>query len=234
MTGLMSAELFRLRTVRTPALIALGIIALAAFMGASTGKGRGPESVGDSIRSVTVSVVLFVALFAAQHVGADFKRGEVALTYLTHPNRWRATIARTLTHAITGGLVALVGAGIAIAAGLAAAHSRGLTADLGAMEIAGAIAGAALAGAAFASAAVLVATITRNPTVAALTLVVPSIVEGILQIDAAHPYFPFGLTAQVVGLSHAVTVPTAIAVLLAYPAACALVVHRWALDRDIT
>lgn len=240
MTALVSAELLRLRTVRSPRYIVLVVFALAAFFAAmdvlnkSFGRGASPGAHADSLRAIALNGVLLAAVFAAQTVASEYVRGGLALTYLAHPDRRTVAVARTLTYAAVGGLVAALNAGVALGVGLIAASRSGITVDLGAAEVARAIGGALFAGALFAALGVLAGTLTRNPTAASIAVIAPSFVAGAVQLPAVHPYLPLGLVEQLLGISHDVPVGLAMALLLAYPAAVAVAVRWWGLGRDLT
>jgi ABC-type transport system involved in multi-copper enzyme maturation permease subunit len=238
MTALVSAELLRLRTIRSPRYIVLGVLAFPALLAAmdvldpAAGSGSSPSQHADALRAVALQAVIIAAVFAASVVASDFKRGTIALTYMAHPQRWRVTLARTFTYAVLGGLVAALAAGVDIAVGLLASEPGAI--DLSGGDAARTIVGALLGGAVFASLGALVGTLTRNPTVASLAVVAPTVIDGALNIPALHAYLPLGLVEQVIGLGHDVAAAVAMVVLLAYPAVVAVVVRGWALSRDIT
>jgi ABC-2 type transport system permease protein len=240
MTALFSAELLRLRTLRSPRYIILAVIGFAAFFAAmdvlntSFGRGASPGAHADSLRGVAMNGVLIAAVFAAGVAAAEFKRGAIALTYLAHPDRRIVTAARTLTWAVVGGLLAAAAAGVGVAVGLTTAANSNITVDLGAADVVRTVGGALFAGAVFAGLGVLVGTLTRNPTVASIAIVAPSFVEGALNLPSIHPYLPLGLVEQVLGLAHDAPPGLAMALLLAYPAAIAVTLRWWGLRRDIT
>jgi ABC-type transport system involved in multi-copper enzyme maturation permease subunit len=239
MTALVSAELLRLRTIRSPRYIVLGVLVFPALLAAmdvldpAAGSGLSPAQHADALRAVALQGVIIAAVFAASVVASDFKRGTIALTYMAHPNRWRVTVARTLTYAALGGVLAALAAAVDLAVGLLAAGSGVI--DLSSGDAARTIVGALLGGAAFASLGALVGTLTRHPTVASLAVVAPTVIDGALHVPALHAYLPLGLVEQLIGLGHPyVAAPLAMVLLLAYPAAVAVVVRGWALSRDVT
>jgi ABC-type transport system involved in multi-copper enzyme maturation permease subunit len=238
MTALVSAELLRLRTVRSPRYIVLGVLAFTALLavlemlGSPAAHHATPASHADSLRSLALQEMIIAAVVAASMTATDFKRGTVALTYMVQPDRWRVTLARTVTYAALGAVLAALTAGVGIAVGLVAADPGAVDLDAGA--VVRTIAGAMFGGAAFATLGVLAGTIARNPTVATTAVIAPSVTEAALQSGAVHPYLPLGLAEEVIGIGHVLAAPVAMALLVAYPLALAAVVRTWALARDIT
>jgi ABC-type transport system involved in multi-copper enzyme maturation permease subunit len=238
MTALVSAELLRLRTVRSTIYVIAGVLGFVALIAAmdvlnyGVGRGSSPAHHADSLRTDALQGVLIAAVIAASVVAGDFKRGTVALTYMAHPHRWRVTVARTLTYGALGGILAALAAAVGLTVGLNLADSGAI--DLGTGEVARTIAGALAGGAAFGSLGALVGTLTRNPTVAPMAVIAPIVLDGVLNLPSIHPYLPLGLVEQLMGLGHDIAVPAAMALLFAYPLAVAAVVRGWAIARDIT
>jgi ABC-type transport system involved in multi-copper enzyme maturation permease subunit len=240
MTALFSAEVLRLRTLRSPRYIVLAVFAFAAFFAAMDmlntkfGSGASPAAHADSLRAVALNGVLIAAVFAAGIAAAEFKRGAIALTYMAHPDRRLVTAGRALTWAAVGGLVAALAASVGVAVGLVAAEGSGVSVDIDGAGVARLIGGSLFAGAVFGSLGALVGTLTRNPTVAGFAIVAPSFIEGMLQLPAIRPYLPLGLVEQVIGLDDEVPAGLAMLLLLVYPALVAGVLRWWGLRRDIT
>jgi ABC-type transport system involved in multi-copper enzyme maturation permease subunit len=240
MTALASAELLRLRTVRSPRYILLAVLALSAFFAAMDmlnskfGSGASPSAHADTLRGIALNGVIVSAIVAASFAAYEFQRGSVALTYMAHPDRRKVAVARTLTYAGVGALVTALTAGVAVAVGLTAAASNGITVDLDAAEVARLIGGSLFAGAVFGGLGVLVGILTRNPTAATIAVVAPGFVEAALNLPSIHPYSPLGLVEQVLGLAHDVPPALAMVLVLAYPAAVGAALRWWGLRRDVT
>ena len=230
MTALISAELLRLRTLRVTRYVVVGMLGLAVML--AFFPPSGPRSaLVDSVRSVTFTFVMAAAFIAATQLGTEFKRGAAVLTYLTHPNRRMVATARVLTYGMLGGLLAALAAIVALAAGAVAAHLQANPADIGALAFAGVIGGAAFGGAVLGGFGALVGTVTREPILATVVVVVPSLIAG--PLTAVSPYLPFGLAEQLLGGADKVAAPLAMLLLLVYLAVTALCVRRWALPRDL-
>ena len=231
MTALISAELLRLRTLRVTRYVVVGMLGLAVML-AVFPPSSGPRSaLVDSVRSVTFTFVMAAAFIAATQLGTEFKRGAAVLTYLTHPNRRTVATARVLTYGLIGGLLGVLAAIVALAAEIVAAHLHASPTDVGAQAIAGVIGGAAFGGAMLGGFGALVGTITREPILATVAVVIPSLIAA--PLPAVNPYLPFGLAEQLLGVAHKVAAPLAMVLLLAYVAAVAVVVRQWALPRDL-
>jgi hypothetical protein len=230
MTALISAELLRIRTLRATRYVVVGMLGLAVLL--AVFPPSGPRSaLVDSVRSVTFTFVLAAAYIAATQLGTEFKRGAAALTYLTHPNRRTVATARVLTYGLIGGLVAALAAIVALAAGVVAAHVQASPTDIGAQAFAGVVSGAAFGGATLGGFGALVGTITREPILATVAVVLPTLIAA--PLPAVAPYLPFGLAEQLLGGADKVAAPLAMILLLAYVAAAAVVLRQWALPRDL-
>jgi ABC-type transport system involved in multi-copper enzyme maturation permease subunit len=225
-SALVSAELLRLRTVRGPRWSALGglvFIALTAYMNLRDVPDR---DLADSMRSLAVVVILLSSVAAATHIGSEFQRGTAVLTYLTHRDRSSVAATRCLVYAALGGLFAGLGAAAIAAVGADAGPAGGGVAQL--------IAGGAAGGAIMSAAGVLLGTVTRNPTIAAVALVVLNLGETFVSRSGAGPYLPFGLLNELMGASDGPAALAALGLLLAYFAVFFVLVRRFALPRDLT
>jgi hypothetical protein len=228
---LISAELLRLRTLRVTRYVVVGMLSLAVML-AAVFPPSGPRSaLVDSVRSVTFTFVMAAAYIAATQLGTQFRRGTVALTYLAHPNRRTVATARVLTYGLIGGALGALAAIVALAAGVVAAPFQAGSTDIGAQAVAGVIGGAAFGGATLGGFGALVGTLTREPILATVVVVLPSLIAG--PLTAVSPYLPFGLAEQLLGGTDKVAAPVAMILLLAYVAAVAVVVRQWALPRDL-
>jgi ABC-type transport system involved in multi-copper enzyme maturation permease subunit len=231
MTALISAELLRIRTLRATPYVVVGMLGFAVILAVSPPSGPRSALV-DSVRSVTFTFVLAAAYIATTQLGTEFKRGTAALTYLTHPNRRTVATARVLTYGLIGGLLAALAAIVALAAGVVVAQFAATQSHIGAQAIARVIGGAAFGGAALGGFGALIGTITREPILATVAVVIPALVAA--PLPAVSPYLPFGLADQLLGGADKVATPLAMILLLAYLGVLGLFVRQWALPRDLT
>lgn len=239
MTALISAELLRLRTVRSPRYGVLGVLAFMAILAAlplidPSAEQPGPAELANSLRMLTVVPgVVVTGVLAATLLATEFQRGSASLTYLSHPHRVRVATARALTYAGLGFVFAGVAAAMVVAVGVPAGGGS-LSADFTATDVARLIGGAAVGGAVMGAAGALLGTATHNPTIASSAFFACNIVETLLIPAGIRPYMPFGLVTTLMGGAGEVPALSAIALLLAYLAAFALIVRRYALPRDLT
>ena len=234
MTALVSAELLRLRTVRsTPwiVVVTLALVAVVAAINVEASLSQRPADLVDSLAAMALLGILVPALCAASNVATDFQRGWASMTYLIHPRRERVTAARALTYAGLGFVFAGLAAAVGVAVGLS---PLGADAGLPAADIAQLIAGAAAGCAVLSVVGVLLGAVTRHPMIATGVLVALSFFGTLLRSAGVGRYLPFDLINALMGMSDGIAAPAALGLLLAYVAALALFVRVWALPRDLT
>ena len=239
MPPLVSAELLRLRTLRSPALVGLGALAILLALTVVPVLAAGdtaptPAELEDGLRGLQVMAVLLAAVFAASTVAGEYKRGAATLTYLAEPRRERVLAARMTVYAAFGGLFGALAAACTSGVGLLVVHRQGLAIDLTRADVAGLVAGTAVAGSLLSATAVLVGTAARNPTIASGAIVVWNLAESMLHVAGVGPYLPFGLVNTLLGTEPDRAAGPAVALLVAYAAVLAVGVRRWGLARDLT
>jgi cytochrome c oxidase subunit IV len=240
MNALISAELLRLRTIREAGYFAIVALVVVASNAAPLNPGpASPAEVTDQLRSLALLGVFMTTAYAAYSVGDGFKRGAVAMTYLTHALRGRVAAAQAITYAGLALVYTLITTGVLVAMVLLVADADHVDAGLSAADVALAAGGAAFGGAVMGAAGALVGMVTRHPTLAISAVAVWNVFESLLTARAhgaggIGPYLPFQLAGSVMGLSGDVPVLAAMGLLLAYLAAFSLAVRRWALPRDLT
>ncbi len=249
MSVLISAELLRLRTVRSARYSALGVLACVAVFAAlqfiDASEPGSATQLATSLRGlIQVPGVVLVGTLAATLLATEFQHGSASLTYLSHPDRLRVAAARSLAYAGLGFLLAGAAALVVVAIGVPASGA-GADTSLSMAEVARIVVGAATGGAVMGAAGALVGTATHSPTIASGAFFGWNIVETLLIPVDARPYMPFGLINSLMGAggegqgqtafgAGGVALPAAIGLLLAYLTAGALVTRRWALPRDLT
>ncbi len=240
MTALLAAELLRLRTVRAPRYVFLGVLALAAISAAPVGNPP-PSSASEvvaNLRGLAQLGALMAALYAANTVGDAFKRGSVAMTYLTHPLRSRVTAAQVITYGGVGLVLAAVTAAASMGIVLTVADANHVDAAVSVADVARVVVGAAFAGAVYGGAGALTGAVARHPAIATGAVVVLSLAESMLTrggtTGGIGPYLPFQLVGSLTGLSDEVPMLVAMGLLLAYLTVLALAAGKWAIPRDLT
>jgi hypothetical protein len=239
MHALISAELLRLRTVRSPRYGAFGILAFVALTAAlnvqpSDEGAVSSAELADSLRSFALVGVLMAGVLAATNVATQFQGGSAALTYLSHPHRGRVSAAQALTYGGLGFVFAAVAAAVVLAVGAAVVGSDQFDASYSALDVARMIGGTATGGAVIGAAGVFIGTVVRNPTVASSALPAWYFAELILVPASVQTYLPFGLVDSLIGGTDHVPDGGAFGLVLVYLAAFTWFIRQWALPRDLT
>jgi hypothetical protein len=240
MRALISAELMRLRTVRAPGYLFLGVLALLGLNAAPIANGppASASEIADNVRGAAQIGVFVVALYAANNVGDAYKRGSVAMTLLSHPLRSRVAAAQAGSYAAVGFVVAAASAAVVMGIVLTVADANNLDAGFSAVDVAHVILGAAFAGAIFGAAGALAGSVARQPAIASGVVVAWNVVENLLTRGGTKggigPYAPFQLIGSLTGLSDTVPGLLATILLLGYLTVFGLAVRAWALPRDLT
>jgi hypothetical protein len=232
MTALVLAELLRIRTLRSPLLIAIGVPVVVALI---TGATILAPSAGETATATETTDLLRQApLLAVLIAGGDLKRGATTLTYLAEPRRGRATAARVLTFAALGGLLSSLAAAAAVTVGLTAAGAQGIPVEPTVGMVLGTTGAAALGGAVVAGLGTLVGLAARDATIAGAGFVLWNVGEQVLATTRIHDHLPFALVRALLEGDGQVGGLPAIGLLLAYLAVAGLAVSRLALPRDLT
>lgn len=239
MPALISAELLRLRTLRSPRYAALGLLAFVAITAASNLRPSAetpmsPAELADALRLFALMGVVAVGALAANNLGAEFKSGSIAMTYLSHPQRERVNAARALTYAGLGFIFGGLAAGVVLTVSAPVADAGSLELSLSATDVLRMIGGAAAGGAFAGAVGALLGMATRSPVVASSAFFGWYVVEFTVIPAGIRPHMPFTLVESLMGGPDTVPVAAAIGLLLAYLAAVALCVRQWALPRDLT
>lgn len=240
MRALISAELLRLRTVRAPRYLFLGVLALVGLSSAPIGNGppASASEIADSARGMAQIGVFLAAVYAANNIGDAYRRGAVAMTFLTHPLRARVAGAQAASYAAIGAAVAAASAAVAMGIVLTVADANHLDAGFSTVEVARVVLGAAFGGAVFGAAGALAGSVARHPGIATGVVVAWNVAENLLTrgeaTEGVGSFAPFQLIGSLTGLSDGVPGLLAMILLLGYLAVLALAVRAWALPRDLT
>jgi ABC-2 type transport system permease protein len=241
MIALVRSELLKLRTLRSTAWAAAGLLAITLLTaGLATGdagqKGyRTAAQLRETILAVGYAAVFFLAVLGAIAAAGEYRHGTISQRFLANPARGRVLAGKLAAYFIVGTGTALVVTAVASALGQAVVSSKGYTLDLGDAGLRLA-AGIVVATAFAAALGVLVGSLTRNPTTAMVAIFGTWIAEKIAGdwLGSAAQYLPFHLIENVLGLTPSLAWGYAALALAGVTAALAVVALRVFLPRDVT
>ena len=241
MIALVKAELLKLRTLRSTAYAAAGLLLITLLtaglaMGDAGDKNFStPAELRDTVLAIGYAAVFFLAVLGANAAAGEYRHGTISQRFLASPARRRVLLAKLVTYALVGLVVALVVTAIAAPLAEAVVSSKGYTLDLGdaGLLLVGHITVATmLAG----MLGVVVGALTRNPTTAMVVIfgvwIAEKIAGGWLG-DAGH-YLPFTLIESTLGLIKPMAWGYAALALGAVIAGLGLVAQRITVPRDVT
>jgi ABC-2 type transport system permease protein len=241
MINLIRSELLKLRTLRSTAYAAAGLLLITLLtaglaMGDAGQKGmRTPHELRETIIAIGYAAVFFLAVLGANAAAGEYRHRTISQRFLAHPARRRVLLAKLVTYGLVGAVVGIVVTAIGAPLGEAVVSSKHLTLDLGHswLRLGGGIAVAAgLAG----MLGVVVGAMTRNPTTAMVAIfgvwIAEKIAGGWLG-DAGH-YLPFTLIEDTLGLIKPMAWGYAALALTGLIAALGLVAQRVFVPRDVT
>ncbi len=241
MTALIRAELLKLRTLRSTAYAAAGLLLITLLtaglaMGDAGSKGFStPEQLRETILAIGYSAVFFLAVLGANAAAGEYRHRTISQRFLASPARRRVLVAKLVTYALVGLVVGVVVTAIGAPLGEAVVSSKGLTLDLGSAwpRMAASIAIAtALAG----MLGVVAGTLTRNPTTAMVVIFGLWIAEKIAGgwLGGAGHFLPFTLIEDTLGLIKPMAWGYAALALAGLVSALAVVAQRVTVPRDVT
>jgi ABC-2 type transport system permease protein len=241
MIALVRSELLKLRTLRSTAWAAAGLLAITLLTaGLATGdagqKGyRTAAQLRETILAVGYAAVFFLAVLGAIAAAGEYRHGTISQRFLANPARGRVLAGKLTAYFIVGTGTALVVTAVASALGQAVVSSKGYTLDLGDAGLRLA-AGIVVATAFAAALGVLVGSLTRNPTTAMVAIFGTWIAEKVAGdwLGSAAQYLPFHLIENVLGLTPSIAWGYAALALAGVTAALAVVALRVFLPRDVT
>jgi ABC-2 type transport system permease protein len=241
MIALVRSELLKLRTLRSTAWAAAGLLAITLLTaGLATGdagqKGyRTAAQLRETILAVGYAAVFFLAVLGAIAAAGEYRHGTISQRFLANPARGRVLAGKLAAYFLVGTGTALVVTAVASALGQAVVSSKGYTLDLGDAGLRLA-AGIVVATAFAAALGVLVGSLTRNPTTAMVAIFGTWIAEKIAGdwLGSAAQYLPFHLIENVLGLTPSLAWGYAALALAGVTAALAVVALRVFVPRDVT
>lgn len=218
MTALVSAELLKLRTVRSTwvVLLLLPLVAVLSLLDAALDPVEHNTGVVDFMDVALVVVGIALAAFAAAHVGGEFQRRMVGLDYLAVPTRSPVLAAKLAAFALVGLVLGLLAGVVAHAVVVPVAAGREVPLD-GGVELLARVAAITAATAVVAALGAAIGLVLPQPVVAAGAIIAWQVAEGVLgQALGIGAYLPIGLITTVAHLGGTVPLPTAFGALCLY------------------
>jgi ABC-2 type transport system permease protein len=241
MTALVRAELLKLRTLRSTAYAAAGLLLITLAtaglaMGDAGSKGFStPAELRETILAIGYAAVLFLAVLGANASAGEYRHHTISQRFLASPARYRVLVAKLVTYGLVGALVALVVTAIGAPIGEAVVSAKGYTLDLGdaGLRMTATIVVATALAAMF---GVVVGTLTRNPTTAMVVIFGVWIAEKIAGgwLGGIGHYLPFTLIEDTLGLIKPMAWGYAALALAGLVTALAVVAQRVTVPRDVT
>jgi ABC-2 type transport system permease protein len=241
MIALVGSELLKLRTLRSTAYAAAGLLLITLLtaglaLGDAGEKGlRTPQELRETILAVGYAAVFFLAILGAIAAAGEYRHRTISQRFLASPARYRVLLAKLAAYAVVGVAAAVVVTAVASALGQAVVSSKGYTLDLGDAGLRMA-AGIAIATVLAGMLGVVVGSITRNPTIAMVSIFgfwMTEKIAGGWFGDLAQ-YFPFALIENILGLTSPLAWGYAALALAGLTVALAAVAQRIFVPRDVT
>jgi ABC-2 type transport system permease protein len=241
MIALVHSELIKLRTLRSTAYAAAGLLLITLLtaglaMGDAGSKNFStPAQLRETIAAIGYAAVLFLAVLGAIAASGEYRHRTISQRFLASPARGRVLLAKLAAYAVVAVVTALVVTAIGAALGEAVVSSKGYSLELGEAGLrltAGIVVATTLA----AMLGVVVGSITRNPTTAMVAIFgfwMTEKIAGGWFGDVAQ-YFPFALIENTLGLISPMAWGYAALALAGLTAALAVLAQRVVVPRDVT
>jgi ABC-2 type transport system permease protein len=223
MTALFSTEALKLRTLRTTWIIAVLAVAVGAAIGFAAVRitigAHEPLRVA-ALAGVPTQAMWFLAIVAAVVASAgEFQHRTIRSTLLAVPRRGQVLVAKSVVAGVYGGLLVLLGAAAAVAAGLITAAASGASFTDTGIDW-GHLAGAATAGAVFAVLATGLGILTRSTAIAIGAVLLwrfvgEGVLPALLHHDGVTRWTPNGTAGALIGIGDHPLQPGAAALILA-------------------
>ena len=241
MIALVHSELIKLRTLRSTAYAAAGLLLITLLtaglaMGDAGSKNFStPAQLRETIAAIGYAAVLFLAVLGAIAASGEYRHRTISQRFLASPARGRVLLAKLVAYAVVAVATALVVTAIGAALGEAVVSSKGYSLELGEAGLrltAGIVVATALA----AMLGVVVGSITRNPTTAMVAIFGSWMIEKIAGgwFGDVAQYFPFALIENTLGLISPMAWGYAALALAGLTTALAVLAQRVFVPRDVT
>lgn len=215
MSGLLRAELLKLRTTRTTLGLTAGMLALLALVVLVHGFALRAASLTRSGQLHVFGLcglgVLFAALLGALSITAELRTGTIRPTLLTTPRRNRVLVAKAVISAAAGAVYGALAAAVTIGLAIAALSARGVPLRLEASDYLQLLLGGTTAAALWAVIGLGIGAILRNQVatlvgLCAWLLFIESVLLG--QLPGTVRYFPGTAAGAIAGTTITGEIPT--------------------------
>jgi ABC-type transport system involved in multi-copper enzyme maturation permease subunit len=233
MTGVLRAEILKLRTVKTTLGLAAGMLALVSLLVLVHALALSEDNATyrNEMRVFGWGQVgvLFAALLGALSITGEYRTGVIRPTFLATPRRAQVLVAKVLVCAAVGAILGAASEALTIGLGSLVLAARGLPNELGGGDYAQLLTGGVVAAALWAPLGLGLGAALRNQValligLSAWLLFVENVL--IMQIPEAIRYFPGAAGAALSGATITGEVPTDPALLA--PAVGALLLVAYA------
>lgn len=248
MNTLVRAELRKITSVRLPLIgfagaavaAALTAVAIITTAGHSGNPALGRHTLTEAVHAPFAIVAGIALLLGILGVAGEFRHQTITSNLLVAPRRGRLLMAKVLTHAGLGAMVALIATVVSLAIAVPWLNARGVPPSEAA-ELAKVLAGGVIAAALFGAAGTGLGALISNQTAAiAISLVWLLAVEGVLvditSTPALHNWLPGGALGAISsgGSSAAGVSLLAAGCAIAYTGAFVAAGARRFVTRDVT
>lgn len=235
--SVLASERLKIATTRTTIALAaalIGVVTLAAIvhiLGFDTAMVDDATEQRSILTDIGVTMgLVFAAISGSLAITSEFRHGTIRPTLLKHPDRNSLLVAKVITQAVTGTVLAAAATAYAVALCTTFLQARGLSLDLDAAQITRLIGGAGVGGAGFGASGVAIGTIVRNqvPVVVGLLIWI-LFIENLLRAGTPSiARFAPGSLARAIAAdgSGVLTSPTLASLALALVAAGVLIAAR--------
>jgi ABC-2 type transport system permease protein len=207
MTGLVGAELFKLRTTRTFYGIvagALGLVLLIVIVASATATWSQGDTPLRDLVGISGFAQVFALVLGILALTSEFRHGTITPSLLVVPDRVRLTVAKLGASLASGLALGLAATGLAAAIGAAILGARGIDTGQTGSQVTKMVVGGTIATALYSALGVGVGALVRNQVGAIVgALVYLFVLENLLQIVEAlrDPLAKFGFGGVGQGLT---------------------------------
>jgi ABC-2 type transport system permease protein len=241
MTSLIRAEALKLRTLRSTPIALLGLLLLAGGVVGGSMSDAGspnmttPHELREGVLAAVYLTSVFLTVMFATHSAGEFRHRTAAQAFLAEPVRGRVLTAKLAVAGLLGLVLGAVVVGMSLVIALPLADAKGLSLGLDGADGVRLVAGSLVAVPVFAMLGVVVGTVVRNPTTAAVGTFALLLAEKLFggSIGDAGAVLPFGLLESAIGLTARIPWGLAAAGLVAGTLAAAALTARTSLRRDV-